>query len=145
MTDKRVAWIAALVPYDPVSCEAYPRKAVYMYGDNSEEDQKRFYAALVKLPWLAPPIRRAIMKELGLSIQAQNREIEQARMVTASYLIKEESARLRRNGERPRGGSYDEAVTTIAERLGMSSAALTRAISRSRHPPKRRRCQKSAD
>ena len=34
---------------------------------DDEATQKRFYEALLKLPWLAPKVRAAIMRELGRS------------------------------------------------------------------------------
>ena len=43
-----------------------PERPVLMEYVDDEATQKRFYEALLKLPWLAPKVRNAIM-ELGRS------------------------------------------------------------------------------
>ena len=44
-----------------------PERPVLMEYVDDEATQKRFYEALLKLPWLAPEVRNAIMRELGRS------------------------------------------------------------------------------
>ena len=44
-----------------------PERPMLMEYIDDEATQKRFYEALLKLPWLAPKVRNAIMWELGRS------------------------------------------------------------------------------
>ena len=44
-----------------------PERPVLMEYVDDEATQKRFYEALLKLPWLAPEVRNGIIRELGRS------------------------------------------------------------------------------
>jgi hypothetical protein len=44
-----------------------PERPVLMEYVDDEATQKRFYETLLKLPWLAPKVRNAIMRELARS------------------------------------------------------------------------------
>ena len=46
------------------------------------------------------------------------------------YLIQQTEARMRKNGERPRGGIDDAAVKEVAKRVGKSSSALEQQLKR---------------
>ena len=94
------------------------------------EEQKRFYKSLLELPWLAPKVRYAIMRELGLSKREVNRGIEHARATTIYLLVEEEKVRLRQKGERPHGGVHTAAVTEVADRLGISPKGLENRLER---------------
>ena len=56
-----------------------PERPVLMEYVDDEATQKRFYEALLKLPWLAPKVRNAIMWELGRSQREEDVRTEKAR------------------------------------------------------------------
>jgi hypothetical protein len=58
---------------------ASPERPVLMKYVDDEATQKRFYEALLKLPWLAPEVRNAIMRELGRSQREEDVRTEKAR------------------------------------------------------------------
>ena len=74
------------------------------------------------------PERRHVAR--GLSLQKQKRQVENARTQTLKFLVDECKARMRRNGERPRGGIHDAAVAEVAARQGMKAEALKQRITR---------------
>ena len=63
-----------------------------------EATQKRFYETLLKLPWLAPKVRNAIMRELGHSQREEDVRIEKARTWTLRHEVSEVEARMRGEG-----------------------------------------------
>jgi hypothetical protein len=115
---------------DPSSARSTGYRRTFIDQDCVNEDRERFYNALLKINWLAPKIRYAILKELGLSQQEQNRQIEEAVTTTLRHMIAETQERLRRNGQRPRGGVRAQAIAEIAESQGMSVEALERRLER---------------
>jgi hypothetical protein len=109
---------------------------VRLIDDNDVKGLRRsFYEALLKIEWLPPTIRRAVMQELGQSLQKHNRSVEYARTVTLEFLVKECKAKMRANGERPRGGIHNAAVERVATSQGMSPEALKQRITRVRKRP----------
>ena len=70
------------------------------------------------------------MSELGLPLQKRKSDIEEARTLTLNVLVDECKARMRENGEQPRGGIHDSAVAEIAARHGMRAEALKQRITR---------------
>jgi len=78
----------------------------------------------------ASKIHSAVMSELGLSLQKRKSDIEEARTLTLNVLVDECKARMRENGEQPRGGIHDSAVAEIAARHGMTAEALKQRITR---------------
>jgi hypothetical protein len=99
------------------------RPVLMRYVDDAVE-QKCFYEALLELPWLAPSIRRLILKELGRSQRAENVEYERARTLVMRAMINERKAVMKKKGERPRGGIHEAALAEIANEQGLSVAAL---------------------
>ena len=100
---------------------------------DDEATQKRFYEALLKLPWLAPKARNAIMLELGRSQREEDVRIELARTWTLRHAVSEVEARMRANGERPaRGDIHTAAVEEVAETADMKPEALMKRIQRLR-------------
>jgi hypothetical protein len=133
MTSKQnIAWAAALVPYDEITCDVL-RPTVFMDDDVGEDEQKRFYKSLLKIRWLAPNVRYAVMMELGLSLREQRRQYEKGRTAALHYSVKEAKERMRKNGERPRGGIHEAAVAEIAQRQGMTAAALKKHFQRHKY------------
>jgi hypothetical protein len=157
MSDK-LDWDVAIIGYDPTQQAIYldaimnarqsggpepvmdngDRKThlVRFIHDNDRNGLRRsFYEALLKIEWLPPTIRGAVMKELGQSLQKHNRSIEYARTVTLEVLVKECKARMRANGDQPQGGIHDAAVAKVAKSQGMSPEALKQRITRLRKRP----------
>jgi hypothetical protein len=66
-----------------------------MAGDANDEEKKTFYKALLKISWLPPTIRRAVMNELGLSLRAQKNDFNLGWLTAVRHLIAEEKARLK--------------------------------------------------
>ena len=77
------------------------------------------------------------MSELGLSLQKRKSDIEEARTLTLNLLVDECKARMRENGEQPRGGIHDAAVAEIAARQNMKAEALKQRITRLRRRSRR--------
>ena len=92
-----------------------PERPVLMEYVDDEATQKRFYEALLKLPWLAPEVRNAIMRELGRSQREEDVRTEKARTWALRHEVREVEARMRANGERPpRGDIHTAAVEEVA-------------------------------
>jgi hypothetical protein len=110
-----------------------PERPVLMEYVDDEATQKRFYETLLKLPWLAPKVRNAIMRELGRSQRGEYVRIEKARTWTLRHKVSEVEARMRANGERPpRGDIHTAAVEEVAETADIKSEALMKRIQRLR-------------
>ena len=110
---------------------ASPERPVLMEYVDDEATQKRFYEALLKLPWLAPEVRNAIMRELGRSQREEDVRIEKARTWTLRHEVSEVEARMRANGERPpRGDIHTAAVEEVAGIADMKPEALMKRIQR---------------
>jgi len=78
---------------------ASPERPMLMEYVDDEATQKRFYEALLKLPWLAPEVRNAIMRELGRSQREEVVRTEKARTWALRHEVREVEARMRANGE----------------------------------------------
>src|ERR1700746_1944577 len=83
-------------------------------GNENVTEKKSFYKALLKISWLPPEIRRAVMNELGFSLRAEKNAFNQGRVIAARHLIAEEKARLKNAGERPRAGIHEAAMENVA-------------------------------
>jgi hypothetical protein len=121
--DRNPRWSAALVPYDGV---------VFMDGSEqtSKDERRRFCESLLRIPWLPPEIRRAVMGSLGHSLREHNRGIEQAVTTALRVMIDERKEVLRKRRQRPRGGIHERAVEDVAREQGMSAAALKKRLHR---------------
>ena len=128
-----IAVVDAKIAYDPVKRKPESltyRRIIAMTHAANKDEQKRLYEALLELPWLAPNLRSAVMKELGLSKRDRNRKIAEARAAVMHKMIEDCEAHMRQKGERPRGGIHDAAVAEVAKRQDMSVAALTKLLYR---------------
>jgi hypothetical protein len=95
---------------------------------DDEATQKRFYEALLKLPWLAPKARNAIV---GRSQREEDVRIEKARTSTLRHEVNEVESRMHANGERPpRGDIHTAAVEEVAETADIKPEALMKRIQR---------------
>jgi hypothetical protein len=97
---------------------------VPMTDDANEIQRKDFYEALLKIGWLAPKVRNAVMRELGRSQRVENMRRERGRTLAIRARINERKNLMKKNNERPRGGVYEAALAEEAEELGMTVAAL---------------------
>jgi hypothetical protein len=94
-------------------------------------EQKRFYEALLELPWLAPRVRVAVMRTLGRSQRVAKVAYDEGMTRALKFKVHEVEARMRANDKRPpRGGFYSAAVEEVADAIGMASEALERRIRR---------------
>jgi hypothetical protein len=123
---------AALVPLYNSLMDGPRRGEPLHMKDAGHEEQQRFYRAVIDLPWLAPKVRYAVMKELRLSLREQNIRIERAWTVAFRYQIADVKQRMRRNGERPPGGVHEAALAEVAKRNKMAVDALKQRLARLR-------------
>jgi hypothetical protein len=108
------------------------RPVLMRYVDDAVE-QKRFYEALLALPWLAPKIRVEIMRALGRSQRVQATEIRRGATAVLKLEVNEVVARMHANGERPpRGDIRTAAIEEVAARIGMKPEALAKRLQRRR-------------
>ncbi len=77
----------ALVFADPITFKV--KRTVFMIGDASEDERTAFCEALLKISWLPPKALAAIRLKLGLSLQAQNRQVRKAERMTILVQIAE--------------------------------------------------------
>ena len=108
--------------FEPVVKQRRP--ILVSYQEDTEDNRKAFYAALLEIPWLAPKVRNAILRELGRSPREEDVGIERARNLTMRMMINERKELMRKNGDRPRGGVHEAAVAAIAHEQGLSVSAL---------------------
>ena len=111
------------------------RQTYFVQFIDDNDGRRSFYEALLKIKWLPSTIRRAVMRELGQSLQKHKRSIEDARTVTLEFLVKQCKAQMRANGERPQGGIHEAAVAQVATSQGMSPEALKQRITRRKKRP----------
>jgi hypothetical protein len=101
-----------------------------MGKDTNEDERKRFYKALLEIDWLPANLRSAILRELGSSLRKQNRGFKQGETLALRHMINEAKARMRKQGERKKGGIHDAAVAEIAEGTGFTVEALRKQLQR---------------
>jgi hypothetical protein len=104
-----------------------------MTDDANETQRKDFYEAVLKIHWLAPKVRNAVMRELGRSQLAVNVARERGRTLAIRARIDERKEALKKKGQR--GGLYEAALSEEAKELGMTAAALKGRLRKERlHP-----------
>jgi hypothetical protein len=124
-------YLLELVPFYFVARDIEPgyevNKRPALQMEHADKDQQKlFYKAMLKLPWLNPDVRRAVAGALGLSLQKQNRKIEEARTITLKAMLAEIEARMRNNPEQPQGGVHNAALAELAARVGMDVETVTK-------------------
>ena len=106
-----------------------------MTDDANETQRKDFYEALLKIDWLAPKVRYAVMRELGRSQRAANVARERGKTLAIRARINERKNLMKKKNERPRGGVHEAALAEEAEELGITVAALEGRLRKKRlHP-----------
>jgi hypothetical protein len=78
-------------------------------------------------------VRRAILKELGFSV----REYDATQLGAVPLEIDDVKARMRKEGQRPRGGIHDAAMEEVAKRRGQKGPALEKQLKRFRRRKRR--------
>jgi hypothetical protein len=86
---------------------------------------RQAHQALLQIEWLSSKIHSAVMSELGLSLQKRKSDVEMARTAILKILVDECKARMRGDGEQPRGGI--PAVAEITAGQGMTRCGLKEA------------------
>jgi hypothetical protein len=127
-------WKPALVPYDwdEVKLRFCPRKGIahILHKESNEDEQKRFYEALLKSDWLAPKVYDAIIRELYSSIREFRRECEDREVAVLRFEIRVAKQLMRKNKQRPQGGVHEAAIAQVAQRAGLTVAALKKRLQR---------------
>ena len=59
----------ALIPITINANGAATGRPTLIGGNENDDEKKSLYKALLKISWLPPEIRRAVMNELGFSIE----------------------------------------------------------------------------
>jgi hypothetical protein len=129
----------ALVPYRFQEAEPICGRPVLI--DLADEDeQQRFYKALLNMPRLSPKVRTAVLAELGMpSPQKEKASHHRARALAYRWNIEQEVARMKASGEKPRGGIREAAIAHEADRVGMEPPTLKQYLHRHAPTTKRRR------
>jgi hypothetical protein len=137
--EQPVGWTVALVPIYPRDVVAArngtavtlrARDVVFIGEIATAEERKRFYEALLKIDWLPSNIRGAILQELGSSLSQEKHDRTWGETYASRHMIKETKARMRAQGERPKGGIHDAAVAEVAERIGITFENLCKRLQR---------------
>ena len=129
MPNNKQQWAAAIVPFS--WSEATPvmawQRTVFMSDAVDEADRRRCLESLLDIKWLPPEIRRAVMKQLGLSPRAKKAAEARGWKLAMDHLIDETEARLhKKTGKRSRGA----VVQAIADITGTSSETLRKRLQR---------------
>ena len=99
----------------------------------NETQRKDFYEAVLKIKWLAPKVRNAIMEELGLSQRVEKMRYEHRVTQAIRARIKERREALKKKGQR--GDVYKAARKEEADEQGMTVSALQGRLRKKRlHP-----------
>lgn len=96
----------------------------------SEQDLQLFYTELLRLDWLSPKLRNAIMREAGISPRKRDQEREAGRTSALWMEVKKREDKIRKAKERPRGGAHEAAISAIAQEQGMTVEALKKRFQR---------------
>lgn len=144
-TTKELAALFAMRD-DPTFAEATRQyqptcgRPVLLTADDTKEEQLAFYKALLEVPWLSPKVRRAVKDVLGMpGAQEEKAGLHEARAWAHRWNIKQEAARMKASGEKPREGGHRAATQHEADRVGMKREALEKYMSRYAPTTKRRR------
>ncbi len=136
--DPGTDWEEHAIILRPVRMFMSGQRAKFEYGrfhpisslTNDRDWQKNLYRALLKLTWLSPRLRHAVMADLGRPPQREKRDMEEARTAALQQLVKDRETEMRRKGERPRGGAYRAAVEDVARRADLTVEALEQRFKR---------------
>jgi hypothetical protein len=105
---------------------------ISMEKNATADEQKTFYEAILRLPWLAPDVRRDVMKRVGRSMRKQTADRNCSLAATYMVMIEERKESMRIRGER--GPIHDQALERVAHGAHMTSVNLKKFIQR--HAPR---------
>jgi hypothetical protein len=103
---------------------------IWLADSRSKRKQRAAYRALLQCRWLAPKVRNAIVRELGMSVRQEQRRGAQLQAKLWRAEINELERRMREKGEQPRGGRREAAIAHIAHRNGMTVEAFKKQLHR---------------
>lgn len=120
-------WAAAIIPFSWNEHTPVFQRPIVMSNDANKAERKHFLEALLDIPWLEPEIRRAVMKQLGRSPQAENKAEATGWKQVMERLINEVEAKVQeKTGKRSRGAVRER----IADRTGANSESLRKRLQR---------------
>jgi len=94
---------------------------IIMNKDTSPTQRRRFYEETLRIPWLAPKVRDAILVELGKSVGAEKAKREEKFMANLRTFIAYEKKRM----------THDEALASVAKVTGFKTvSALVKRLQR---------------
>jgi hypothetical protein len=116
----------------PLWLEATVERLRHLLGKDIDEDEqkRRFYRILLHIGWLPSGVRGAVLRELGSSLRQEQSGYARGYAQILRHMIKETEARIRKNGERPRGGVHNAAVREVAERFHLDPDSMERQLRR---------------
>lgn len=94
----------------------------------SARERRRFYEAALELPWLPPPVRNAILKELGRKPKEEMARVAEARSAMFMVVVAEAEDRIRASGQCR--GAHKLALGEVAANAGMDVEALDKRLKR---------------
>jgi len=94
-------------------------------ADADAAERRRFYEAMLELPWLAPEVRSAVLKTLGRSYRAEKDNFGRGWTMALRRMVDETADRMKKNREHPpKGDIRTAAIEEIAEKVGIEPEAL---------------------
>jgi hypothetical protein len=101
-------------------------RVIEAYAKSPKPAQLWFHQVLLQLPWLSPQMRRAIKVELSGGVREYERQLKHSETQVLRWLVNEAKARMRKNGERPKGGIHDAAIDEVSDQVGKRSGDALR-------------------
>jgi hypothetical protein len=130
--------VSSTKPSDPpLWLEVSVGRLRLLIGKDEDEQKRGLYEALLHIGWLPSRFRGAILRELGSSLRQQQQGYAKGYALIRRHLIKEAKARLRKQGERRRGGIHDAAVDEVAKRFGVKPGTLKKQLQRQKNKQQR--------
>jgi hypothetical protein len=138
--------------YRPVAGDVVSEPPIIIDRKADLKTQRKFYEQMLRIPWLAPKVGEAIMRESGISVSAEKAKAKQLLIYKARLLIDQEKewmdrekkwmrARGKRPELRPKDGirsRHDLVVDRVAKLMGLSSGSVLKQRMRRAKQPKKR-------
>jgi hypothetical protein len=128
LTPEEHGWeyAVALLPLHVTEVVRLGRPILMAYANARE--RRLFYEAALAQPWLPPPVRNAILKELGRKPKEEAARVAEARSATLMVVVAEAEDRVRASGRRR--GAHKLALEEVAANAGMDVEALDKRLKR---------------
>jgi hypothetical protein len=126
-------WMVALVPLsgDSVLRPRW-REAILIANDATADEQRRLYETLREMKWLPPKARSAFQQALGSTLRKQKFDDEARRIMFLLHRVNKVKERIKKDGQRPKGGIHEAAHEEVAAGEGITVAALKKQLQRFR-------------